>query len=72
MLIIMRKDATEFQLDGIKQYLSDRDFDFHQSTGANRTILGVIGATSSFDSSELERFDGVHRVYRIPEDDPVA
>ncbi len=69
MLVIMRKDALDNQLEKVKQYLTDRDFDFHQSTGANRTIIGVIGATHSFSSLELEALPGVHRVYRIPEDD---
>lgn len=53
MLIVMKKGASEEQLRRVKQYLVDNDFDFHQSTGANRTIIGVIGDTESVNRAEL-------------------
>lgn len=68
MLIIMRTGASEEQKRHVKQYLVEHDFDFHQSTGANRTIIGVIGNTSSIDRQELERLGGVHVVFKIPEE----
>jgi hypothetical protein len=68
MLIIMRRGATEEQKRQIKQYLVEHDFDFHQSTGANRTIIGVIGDTNSIDRAELERLGGVHVIYKIPDE----
>ncbi len=68
MLIIMKKGATEEQKRQIKQYLVEHDFDFHQSTGANRTIIGVIGDTGSIDRAELERLGGVHVIYKIPDE----
>jgi len=68
MLIVMKKGANEEQLRKVKQYLVDHDFDFHQSTGANRTIIGVIGDTESVDRAELEKQDGVHVVFKIPEE----
>ena len=68
MLIIMKKGASEEQKRGIKQYLVEHDFDFHQSTGANRTIIGVIGDTNSIDRTELEQLPGVHVIYKIPEE----
>ena len=68
MLIIMKKGASEEQKWAVKQYLVEHDFDFHQSTGANRTIIGVIGDTRGIDRVELERLDGVHVVYKIPDE----
>lgn len=68
MLIVMKKSVSEEQLRNVKQYLVDRDFDFHQSTGANRVILGVIGDTNTIDRSELEALDGVHVIFKIPEE----
>ena len=68
MLIVMRKGASEEQLRQIKQYLVDHDFDFHQSTGANRTIIGVIGDAESVDRAELENQSGVHVIFKIPEE----
>lgn len=66
MLIIMKKNAGEEALREVKQYLVDHDFDFHQSTGANRVIVGVIGDTDTIDIPEVESLPGVHVVYRIP------
>lgn len=69
MLIITKKDAPEEALDAIKEYLTDHGFDIHQSTGANRTILGVIGDTDSLDAREIETLPGVSQVVRIRKDD---
>ncbi|MBE9487524.1 MAG: hypothetical protein IMY82_10220, partial [Chloroflexi bacterium] len=43
MLVIMKKTATEDDLQQVKQFLVEQDCDFHQSTGADRIILGVVG-----------------------------
>ena len=69
MLIIMKKSADEEALVEIKEYLISRNFDIHQSTGANRTIIGVIGDTHSLDSAELERMPGVLQVVRITKEE---
>jgi hypothetical protein len=68
MLIVMKKGASEEQQRQVKQYLVDHDFDFHQSTGANRTIIGVIGDTESVNRAELEQQNGVHVIFKIPEE----
>ena len=68
MLIVMKKNADEEQLRQVKQYLVDQDFDFHQSTGANRIIIGVIGDTDNVNRAELEQQPGVHVIFKIPED----
>ncbi len=69
MLIIMKTHAAETALDSIKEYLITRDFDIHQSTGANRTIIGVIGDTETLDDHEIEIMEGVSQVVRIRRDD---
>ena len=66
MLIVMKKKASEEQLRKVKQYLVDHDYDFHQSTGANRTIIGVIGDTESVNRNEVESQEGVHAIFKIP------
>ncbi len=68
MLIVMKKGASEGQLQDVKQYLVDHDFDFHQSTGANRTIIGVIGNTDIVNRVDLEQQSGVHVIFKIPEE----
>ena len=69
MLIVMRKTADERDLDQVKQFLIDRDFDFHQSTGANRVIIGVIGETETIDQSVLRSLPGVLEVFKIPSEE---
>jgi hypothetical protein len=68
MQIVMKKGAGEDQLRKVKQYLVDHDYDFHQSTGANRTIIGVIGDTAAVNRAELESQPGVHVIFKIPEE----
>lgn len=69
MLIIMKKNAAEEALDDIKTFLINRDYDIHQSTGANRTIIGVIGDTEKLDKMEIEAMPGVLQVIRILKED---
>jgi hypothetical protein len=69
MLIIMKKHAEETALDSIKEYLISHDFDIHQSTGANRTIIGVIGDTDTLNDHEIVTMPGVSQVVRIRKDD---
>jgi len=69
MLIITKRNASEEELDAIKEYLITHGFDIHQSTGANRTILGVIGDTGSLDETAIESLPGVSQVVRIRKDD---
>ncbi|HEY5765645.1 MAG TPA: hypothetical protein VIS30_06410 [Candidatus Deferrimicrobiaceae bacterium] len=69
MLIITKRNAPEEALDAIKEYLTGHGFDIHQSTGANRTIIGVIGDTDALDEGEVEKLPGVSQVIRIRKDD---
>ncbi|ACM21186.1 hypothetical protein Geob_2841 [Geotalea daltonii FRC-32] len=65
MLIIMKKSADESAQVHIKEYLINRNFDIHQSTGANRVIIGVIGDTEKLEPADLEAMPGVLQVIRI-------
>lgn len=69
MLIIMKKSAQEEELVSVKEFLIDRDFDIHQSTGANRTIIGVIGDTGQLDTRTIEGMPGVLQVIRIAKEE---
>lgn len=69
MLVVMKKQARDEELQAVKEYLVNRDFDFHQSTGANRVILGVIGDTTQITTDELKQCPGVLEVFRIPAED---
>jgi hypothetical protein len=65
MIIIMKKNSSDESLDKIKEYLINRNFDLHQSTGANRTIIGVIGNTECLSDETISAFSDVHQVVRI-------
>jgi hypothetical protein len=69
VLIIMKKSADEEALDQIKEFLINRNFDIHQSTGANRIIIGVIGDTETLDTREIEAMPGVLQVIRITKEE---
>ncbi|UFS70509.1 hypothetical protein LPW11_21890 [Geomonas sp. RF6] len=69
MLIVMRKEADEKAQDCVKAYLIERGFDIHQSTGANRVIIGVIGDTGSLSEADLEKLPGVLQVVRIAKEE---
>ena len=69
MLIIMRKTADEVALDQVKEYLISKDYDIHQSTGANRIIIGVIGNTEALETATLEAMPGVLQVIRITKEE---
>ena len=69
MLIVMRKTATEEDLLQVKEALNDLDLDFHQSTGSERIILGVIGDTSQVKPEQLRPLPGVLEVFKIPSED---
>jgi len=69
MLVIMKRKATEENLQQVKQFLVEQDCDFHQSTGADRIILGVVGDTSNINCAVLKKIPGVLDFYQIPDDD---
>ena len=65
MVISMRSDSTEDQIQGVIKRLSELSLDAHRSTGLNRTIIGVIGDVSALDPRDFEILDGVDEVIRI-------
>lgn len=69
MLVIMKKRADEAALDNVKHYLTSKNFDIHQSTGANRIIIGVIGNTGALDVQELGAMQGVLQVIKIAKEE---
>ncbi len=69
MLVIMKKSASEKELERIKEFLVELDCDFHQSTGSDRVILGVVGDTQNISDEQVRAQSGVLEVFRIPEED---
>lgn len=68
MIVIMRREATEHQIEAVIDYFVSRDFDVHRSTGVQRTVLGVVGIGLGRIEDEVRRLAGVDRVVRITDD----
>jgi 3-deoxy-7-phosphoheptulonate synthase len=62
----MKERATEAQVDAVIARLIEMGMDVHRSSGAMRTVLGVVGA-QKVDPGLAEIHDGVHEVLRITE-----
>jgi 3-deoxy-7-phosphoheptulonate synthase len=67
MVVVMAEGASEEQIQNVVAHLVDQGFDVHRSTGAQRTVLGAVGAGGKRDPKLLEVLDGVHEVVRITE-----
>jgi 3-deoxy-7-phosphoheptulonate synthase len=64
MVIVMQRGATEQQIERVVERLMRDGFDVHRSTGAERTVLGVVGGMI-VDSRDYELLEGVREVVRI-------
>jgi len=67
MIVVMQEHATDEQIQHVMEKLLDHGFDVHRSTGANQTVLGVVGDIHSIDIRDFEVIDGVYEVIRITE-----
>jgi 3-deoxy-7-phosphoheptulonate synthase len=67
MVIVMEKHASDENIERVVEELSTRGFDVHRSTGADQTILGVVGHIDTIDKREFEVFAGVQEVVRVSE-----
>ncbi len=65
MVISMRPDATEAQIEAVIRKLQELNLDSHRSTGINRTVIGAIGDTPQIDIRDFEILEGVDEVMRI-------
>jgi 3-deoxy-7-phosphoheptulonate synthase len=66
MVVVMNERATEAQIDAVIARLVEFGMDVHRSSGATRTVLGVVG-TGKVDKGLIEILDGVSEVIRITE-----
>src|SRR5512145_1350706 len=66
MVVVMQERATEAQVDAVIARLIELGMDVHRSSGATRTVLGVVG-TNKIEPELIGLLDGVHEVLRITE-----
>src|SRR5918996_745658 len=66
MVVVMNERATEAQVDAVIARLIELGMDVHRSSGATRTVLGVVGA-NRIEKEMIEILEGVSEVLRISE-----
>ena len=67
MVVILKSDPDQQQLDSLKQWLRSFHLEIHESQGVNSTILGLVGDTTVVDIDLLNALDIVEDVKRIQE-----
>ncbi|MBR6729670.1 MAG: 3-deoxy-7-phosphoheptulonate synthase [Clostridia bacterium] len=67
MIIIMKPDAGQENINQIVNDLRDMQMDVQINRGVECTVLGVLGQTTDIDTSALELDPSVDRVVRVSE-----
>ena len=67
MIVILKENPDQAQLDGLLQWLEERHITIHRSVGSHHTILGLVGDTSSLDIDLISALDIVEDVKRVQE-----
>ena len=65
MIIVLRPDITQEQMDHIVKKLRDLGLQAHISRGVERTVIGAIGDEAVLRTIPLEAFPGVEEVHPI-------
>jgi 3-deoxy-7-phosphoheptulonate synthase len=65
MIIVLRPDSTENQIDHILERIRELGFKPHVSRGQVRTIIGVIGDEDKLQAEPLSAIPGVEQVLPI-------
>ena len=67
MIIVIRNDAKQQDIDQLKSYVQSQGLKIHESEGASTTILGLVGDTSKVDIDLLRSINIVETVTRVQE-----
>ncbi|MDQ6787120.1 MAG: 3-deoxy-7-phosphoheptulonate synthase [Acidobacteriota bacterium] len=65
MLIVMKSDATEKDVERVIEIIEKLGFRPHQMPGANRTAIGITGNQGSVDPAHFENLAGVAEAIRV-------
>ena len=65
MIVAMVENAAEENIQRVIERLVNLGYEVHRSTGAQQTVLGVVGKTIDFDVRDIEVMEGVKEVHRI-------
>ena len=67
MIVILKDNPDQKQLDNLISWLKSMNLDIHRSEGSSTTILGLIGDTASVDIDLIKALDIVETVKRVQE-----
>lgn len=67
MIVVLKDNPNQKQLDNLIQWLESLNIDIHISEGRDTTIMGLIGDTSIVDIDLISALDIVEAVKRITE-----
>ena len=65
MLIVMKPDATDSQIDAVLRVIEHLGFRGHPMPGATRTAIGITGNQGAVDPSHFENLAGVAEAIRV-------
>jgi 3-deoxy-7-phosphoheptulonate synthase len=65
MLIVMKADATEQEIEGVVAVINELGFRAHPMPGATRTAIGITGNQGAVDVSRFENLPGVAEAIRV-------
>jgi 3-deoxy-7-phosphoheptulonate synthase len=67
MIVVMESGASDQTVEAVIGFLVSAGFDVHRSSGAQRTILGVVGDVTQNDVAVVSELEGVAQVVRVSE-----
>jgi len=65
MLIVMKSDATDDQVESVLHVVEQLGFKGHPMPGATRTAIGITGNQGAVDPSHFENLPGVAEAIRV-------
>jgi 3-deoxy-7-phosphoheptulonate synthase len=65
MLIVMKSDATDGQIETVLSVIEQLGFKAHPMPGATRTAIGITGNQGAVDPSHFENLAGVAEAIRV-------
>ena len=65
MLIVMKADATDSQVEAVLRVIEQLGFKGHPMPGATRTAIGITGNQGAVDPSHFENLAGVAEAIRV-------
>lgn len=65
MIVILKSESTELEKSTVISWIETQGFQTHISSGAERTIIGIIGDERPLNKEQVERLPGVERVVPI-------